>query len=330
MLRKYGAPLAGFGVGILLIVGLLFSVRTHQPAAVPVSSPVKPATPPPPKEIVLQGRVEAVHTVPVAVGIAGEVDTFSADVGQDVFEGQILARIVNQGLETGRDTAQRALQAAETKLSTLETSISAARLEAVRAHTDSARAIEDLNRAAKAYDRQKLLHAAGATARNTYEKSEKDFEAARSESEGTAELAKHADAQVEGLVKEYDELKKTIEDKKKELEEVQAALAATEVHAPVAGVVVARQGDIGKTLTQQEAAELFRIATDISALDVKFAPDPGMKKGDTVTLTFGEAAVDSLPAVIQEIKNGEARAEFTSANPAIRPGMTCSIHFSPK
>jgi HlyD family secretion protein len=328
MLRKYAAPLAGFGVGIALIAGLLFSVRGPKapPAPPPAATAPKEPVPAPPTEVVKDGRIEAVHTITVTVSIAGEVDSFSADVGQDVYEGQILARISNQGLETGRDNALRIVQAAEAKLSTLETSISAARLEAARTHTESIRAVEDLNRTSKEYDRQKMLHSAGATPRNTYEKSGKDYEAARNDSEGNAELARQADQKVEQLTKELDATRKTLEDKRKELEEAQAALAAAEVHAPAAGVVVSRQGDIGKTLTQQEAATLFRIATDIAALQVVFAPDPSLKKGDTVELTFTDVPGDPIPAVIREIKNGEATAEFTSANPAIRPGMTCSVH----
>jgi multidrug efflux pump subunit AcrA (membrane-fusion protein) len=328
MLRKYRAPIAGFAVGIALIVGLLFAMRMPKSApapAPPVPAPQKTEAAPP-QEIVAGGKVEAVHTVAVAVSIAGEIDTFGADVGQDVFEGQILARISNQGLETGRDNAQRILQNAEAKITTLETTISAARLEAVRAHTDSIRALDEMNLASKAYDRQKKLHEAGATPRNTYEKSQTDLEAANSDAQGTTEMARRADEHIEELTKEYDLLKKTIEDKRKELEEAQAALVATEVHAPVAGVVVGRQGDIGKTITQQEASALFRIATDISALQAVFTPDPSMKRGDSVSISFTDVPGDPIPGVIREIKNGQAMAEFTSANPAIRPGMSCSVH----
>jgi HlyD family secretion protein len=328
MLRKYRAPLAGFAVGIALIAGLLFTVlrRKAAPTPPPIAAS-KAAVPEPPKEAVLTGKIEAVHTVPVGVSIAGEVDMFSADVGQDVFEGQVLARVSNQGLETGKENAQRILQNAESKLSTLETSISAARLEAVRAHDDAIRAREEQDTAAKTFERQRMLNKAGATPRNSFEKSEKEYEAARNEADGTGELTRRADERVVELTKEYDLTKKTLEDKRKELEEVQSALAATEVHAPVGGVVVARQGEIGKTITQQEAAALFRIAADIGALQAVFTADPAMKVGDSIAITFTDIPGDPLPGVIREIKNGAATAEFTSANPAIRPGMSCSVHF---
>jgi multidrug resistance efflux pump len=166
--------------------------------------------------------------------------------------------------------------------------------------------------------------------RLTFKKSQKDYEAARSDSEGNSELARQADERLVQLTKEQDLLKKTLEDKRKELEDAQAALSASEVHAPAAGIVVARQGEIGKTITPQEAAALFRIATDISTLQAVFTPDPNLKAGDNVSISFADIPGDPLSAVIREIKDGEAIAEFTSANPAIRPGMRCTLYAKPK
>jgi multidrug resistance efflux pump len=316
----------GVAIAIVVLAGIVFSVGRARMGTVPRNPAPAQSVSVAPKELTIQGRVDAVHSIPVSVSIAGEIDSFSAEVGQDVFEGQILARISNQGLDTGLENAQHILQNAETKLSTLETTISAARLEAVRARDESMRANEDMVHASKEYARQKMLNEAGATPRKTFEKSRTDYESAKSEADGNAELALHADDHVAQLTKEYDLTKKTLEDKRKELEEVQAAVAATEVRAPAGGIVVARQGEIGKTITQEEASALFRIATDISALQVVFTPDPGMKPGDTLDITFTDVPGDAIQAVIREIKNGQATAEFTSANPAIRPGMSCTVH----
>lgn len=313
----------GMALALGLAGGLLFSLRRNQvPQAKPVAAAQRAAV----KELSIQGRIEAVHTIAVGVTIAGEIDSFSADVGQDVFEGQVLARISNEGLQTGYENAQRILQNAEIKLSTLEAGISAARLEAVRTQAEAVRSAEDLDHASKEFDRQKVLNEAGATPRKTFEKSQRDYESAKADSEGNTELARHADERVAALTKEYDLAKKTLEDKRKELEEVQAAVAATEVRAPVNGIVVARQGEIGETITQEEAAALFRIATDTAALQADFTPDPAMKAGDMVAISFNDIPGEPVTARIREIKNGQAMAEFTSANAAIRPGMPCSVH----
>jgi hypothetical protein len=44
-----------------------------------------------------------------------------------------------------------------------------------------------------------------------------------------------------------------------------------------------------------------------------------------VVLTFADVSADPVKAVIRQIRNGEATAEFTSANPVIRPGP-CTMH----
>jgi len=324
MIRKYGATAGGIAVVVLITVGIFWGVR-HR-AALQQATPSHEKTVQAPKEVTISGRVEAVHVIPVSVAIAGEVDSFSAEVGQDVFEGQVLARISNEGLETGRENAERVVKVAEEKLQSLETTISAARLEASRVHTESARALDDANLAAKNFERQTLLNREGATPRNAYQKAARDNEAASKELEGMRELARQADERLDALTKEYDLTKKTLDDKRKELEEAEAAVSAAEVHAPAAGIVVARQGEIGKTLTQQEASALFRIATDIVAMQAAFAADPSMKVGDQVGVSFLDIAGNPIPAVIREIRNGEAVAEFTSDNAAIRPGASCAVH----
>lgn len=324
MIRKYGAAAGGIVLAILIAAGVIWGAR-HR-AAAQAAKPASGNTAQTPKEMTINGHVEAVHVIPVGVAIAGEVDSFSAEVGQEVFEGQVLARISNEGLETGRDNAQRTVKAAEEKLQSLETAISAARLESSRVHSESAKSLDEANLAAKSFERQKLLNREGATPRNAYEQAARDNEAAGKALEGFRELARQADGHLDALTKEYDLTKKTLDDKRKELEEAEAAVSAAEVHAPLAGVVVARQGEIGKTLTQQEASALFRIATDIIAMQAVFPADPSMKAGDKVGVSFLDIAGNPIPAVIREIRNGEAVAEFTSGNPAIRPGASCVVH----
>ncbi len=320
-LRKYAV---GVALAVALLGGAFFLFersRTRQVHATPV-----PQAPAAPKERTFQGHVEALHTVAVPVSIDGEVDSFSAEVGQDVFEGQVLARISNQGLETGLENAQRILQAAETRLNTLETSISAARLEAVRARDAALSAASDLEHASKEFERQRMLNDAGATPRNTFQKSEREYEAAKAKAEGTSELARHADAHIDELSKEYDLAKKTLEDKRKESEEAQSAMNAAEIRAPVDGVIVARQGEIGQPLTAEQASALFNIANDLSALRVAFTPDSGMKPGDRISIVFTDVPVEPIAATVGAIQNGQATADFTSPNAAIRPGMSCTVH----
>src|SRR5437762_10905136 len=53
-------------------------------------------------DINLSGKIRAQHVVGLPPPLEGTVAAFYADVGQVVFEGQLLARIANMGLEAGQ------------------------------------------------------------------------------------------------------------------------------------------------------------------------------------------------------------------------------------
>ena len=112
-----------------------------------------------------------------------------------------------------------------------------------------------------------------------------------------------------------------MDDKNQQLEEMQANLAAADVHSPVTGVIVARRGEPGRMLDPDEASELFQIAVDLSLLQAVFEPDPGtlgrIKPGQTAFVTVPDLQTDALPAAIKEMNDGEAVAELTSAHAGI-------------
>jgi len=93
----------------------------------------------PPGELSLPGRIQAQHVVPVGAPVTGTIDSFLVDIGQDVSEGQLLARIASHGLESAREEAVRAAQNAQEKVNSIEGRIIAARLEASRARADASR-----------------------------------------------------------------------------------------------------------------------------------------------------------------------------------------------
>ena len=126
---------------------------------------------PPPVELHLSGKIRAQSIVSVAPPVEGTVGALFVDVGQEVFEGQLLARITNEGLETGQQMAQKILDNAQSRVSTLESEIVTARLEASRARADANRARTEYDRLNQVFRHQQLLLAEGATPRLMYEKS---------------------------------------------------------------------------------------------------------------------------------------------------------------
>jgi multidrug resistance efflux pump len=301
-----------------------------QATAPPVAAPAPPLV----NEASLPGKIEAQQVVSVASASGGSVAEFQADVGQEVTEGALLARISNQALQSADENASAAVEMAQARVEKAGAAITAARLESTRAHADAIRARAAFDRAQRAYQRQKMLHAEGATPRLTYEKSERDYDSAQTESESLEKLARVAEDRVSELVKEQESAKRILEDKLKDAEDAKTNLAAAEVRSPVDGQVVERKGEVGKELTQQEQAELFRIAVNLSALQVRVNPDPDalqrMKAGDPAMVIVGDLGGEGIPAAVKTVEGSTATVAFTSPNPVVKPGMTAQVRINLK
>ena len=57
-------------------------------------------------EVSLSGRIQSEHTTNIAAPISGKIEAFHADIGQEVFEGQLIAQIRSQSLSRSRKRRQ--------------------------------------------------------------------------------------------------------------------------------------------------------------------------------------------------------------------------------
>jgi multidrug resistance efflux pump len=173
-----------------------------------------------------------------------------------------------------------------------------------------------------------MLHAQGATPRLTYEKAVAEFASARQEQEASSARLKAAEGRVAALTKEIESAKKTAEEKSSELEEADANLQATQIHAPVDGVVLERKGEAGAEVQLGED-NVFRIATDLGQLQVVLEPEPAVLKklqpGMAALVILGEFASEPLTAEISRIDQGKVVVLFGSPDPAIKPAVTAQV-----
>ena len=63
----------------------------------------------PANQVTLSGTIRPQHVVGVGAQVDGVVDAFLVDVGQDVYQGQVLVRIGSQGLDSSREAAASAV-----------------------------------------------------------------------------------------------------------------------------------------------------------------------------------------------------------------------------
>jgi multidrug resistance efflux pump len=281
-------------------------------------------------EITLQGKIRPQHVTGVAASVPGFIEAFLAEPGQDVYEGQVLARIGAQGLESLRDTAQAALERAQEQVSKAEAVVNAARLELSRAEADAQRARMAMERAERASARQQTLFREGATPRLVYEKAVQEYEAAAKDFEAIDATVRTGREHVQSSLEEVERDKKTVADKVQLLEEAQGNLSAAEVHSPVDGYVVSRKGELGGS-AEAAGTELFQIATDLYAMEVALDGKPEVLKrivpGQAALVLVLDLQNTAMPGVVREIKDNQAIVEFNSTLPTIKPGMQADVRF---
>ena len=328
MRGKWIPPLAGVVLLALAVGTVVWRGRRH-PVALP-SAATAAAIAVARNEVTLQGKIRPQHIMGVAASVPGFIEAFLVEPGQDVYEGQVLARIGAQGLESVREVAQAALERAQEQVSKAEAAVTAARMELSRAEADAQRSRMLLDRAERASARQQTLFREGATPRLVYEKALKEYEAALKDAELIDATVRTGQEHIQSGMDEVNGAKKIVADKMRLLEEAQGNLSAAEVHSPVDGYVVSRKGEVGGS-AEGLGNELFQIATDLYALEVAVEPKADVLKrivpGQAALVLILDLQSAAMTGVVREIKNNQVTVEFNSTLPAIKPGMQADVRF---
>jgi HlyD family secretion protein len=261
----------------------------------------------------------------VKAGADGDIDAFLVDVGEDVFEGEVLARIGASGLESQRNAAAATVTDAEGQVARAEQNVANARMESSRAGADQQRSHAAMEKMRAVYERQQTLDKAGATPKLTWEKAQRDYQNAQQEYDVMDKAARLSAGQVQVALNALSAAQKNVLDRNQELDAAQDNIQSAEVRSPVNGTVVARNGEVG----QPAGADLFEIATDMFALEVAVEPEPQVLQ----RLRPGEPALVSIPDLqnagftgeVREIKDKAAIVEFNCTLAGIRPGMPVQV-----
>jgi multidrug efflux pump subunit AcrA (membrane-fusion protein) len=112
-------------------------------APAPVATPAGPVAGP---EVSLQGRVEAREVVGVQAPSDGTIAEYLVVVGEEVFEGQLIARIASPSLQGKQERAKEIADKAQERVNQLESQMLAARLDASRGQAEMARIQDDYSR----------------------------------------------------------------------------------------------------------------------------------------------------------------------------------------
>jgi multidrug resistance efflux pump len=249
-------------------------------------------------------------------------------VGQEVVEGQLMARVKSQALDGARDLALQELQRAEERATASETKVTSARLEASRAQAVamSARALAD--KAERAYQRQALLYREGATARLAYERAQEENARAQADRQTAEKVAEHAAAQASAATAEASEDRKAAQMRSEAADTAKEHAAAGEVVAPVAGTVVGRHGEPGGAVNPS-VTNLFEIGVDAALLEVHLeAPAEVLRRvsvGERAIVQVVELGLEPMAGSVKEVTPAGIVVAFLSPSPLVKPGLTAQV-----
>jgi multidrug efflux pump subunit AcrA (membrane-fusion protein) len=280
---------------------------------------------PPAADLSFTATVRAKHVVAVAAPVTGTVEELVVAVGEPVYEGQIVARIKNSTLEHDKEEAARDLAAAEDRVNRFDAELAALRLELSRARADAARAQAEAESVQKRYLLEQTWYNAGAWPRLKFEKTEKEYAEVRQERDALAAGAAAAQERVDAAQKRFDDARVDRDEKGRELEAVSERAAAAEVRAPVEGILVGTARAAGEDVTAG-IPDLLRIAVNVAELEAVLEPPPpalARIKPEQEVL-FAELT-EMLPGKVREVAGNQVIVDFSTPNPAVRPGMTAQV-----
>ena len=279
--------------------------------------------------VTFTGAIRAQHVTNIGASVDGDIEAFLAEVGQEVFQGQALARIAAPAAAGDRENASNAVESARDEVARGESALSAALMEQSRAAADADRGRAGLDGANREYQRQRAAFAQGATPRLAYENAGKTYQAAVDQYDLLNRALNAATEDARNCQAAVDTAKKALEARLAGLDAARDnAEAAAEVRSPVDGMVVARNGEPGKP-AREPGDQMFVIATDLSALEVTVEPPPPVLKrmvpGLPALVLVPELTSAGFEGEVKGIDKGVVVVQFVSGLAAVRPGMKADV-----
>jgi HlyD family secretion protein len=289
--------------------------------------------------VTANGTVNPVITVLVGSQVSGTIQKLYADYNTRVKEGQLIAQIDPAIFQAQVSQAKAKLENARATFLNAQADIATARsnVEASKANVIKAKvSVEDtkrnLNRSLELFSRNLIAASDRDSAQTNYDSAVAMLEAAKAQE-------KASDAQLDSAKAKLEAARAGIKQSEAELELSQVNLDHTKITAPVTGIVISRNVDVGQTVAASlQAPTLFTIAQDLTEMQVDTNVSEadigrvGIGQESTFTvdafpnLTFQGKVTDirNAPVTIQNVVTYDVVIEVKNPDFKLRPGMTAN------
>jgi len=289
--------------------------------------------------VTANGTVNPVITVIVGSQVSGTIQKLYADYNTRVKTGDLIAQIDPAIFQAQVSQAKAKVENARAALLTAQADIANARanIESNKANVLKAKvSVEDmkrtLNRSLELFSRNLVAASDRDTAQANHDSALALLEAAQAQE-------KSSQAQLDSAIAKLESARAGIKQSEAELELAQVNLDHCRITAPVTGIVISRNVDVGQTVAASlQAPTIFTIAQDLTEMQV----DTNMSEADVGRVEVGQEAtftVDAFPQItfrgkVTEIRNAAVIVQnvvtydvvIQVKNPdlKLRPGMTAN------
>src|SRR5262245_57545363 len=300
------------------------------------------------------GNLNAVVVVQVGSQVSGQIKELLVDFNSIVKKNQVIARIdpdifeakVNQA-KADADSSRATVLNQEAQVERARADVDNARAALVeakaftaKAQVQSVDARRDYDRKTELFGRQLIAKSDLDTAQATFDAAVAQLDSTRAREQALGSGIQSAVAQLRVALAALESAKAQVKQKDAALKQAQVDLDHTTILAPVDGVVVSRQVDVGQTVAASlQAPVLFTIAQDLTQMQVETSVDEAdigrIKLDDRATFTVDAFPGETFTGTVTQIRKAAQVVQnvvtytvvVAVANPSGRlvPGMTANV-----
>jgi HlyD family secretion protein len=345
-LAVLGLLVVAAGVGVYVYTRQLSSSATFQTARVTRGPLIAGFS--------ATGTLNAVITVQVGSQVSGQIQELYADFNSQVTKGQIIVRIDPATFQAQVDEAQaqvRAARAAELSqqamvakaradLENARAAVAAAQAQTAKAQVSVVDGQRNLDRQRLLLQRELIAQADVDAAQVAYDSDVAQHTATVAQDSAQAALVQSGEAQLKVADAQRQSAGAQVGQYEAALRQAQLNLDHSIIRAPVDGVVVARNVDVGQTVAASlQAPTLFLIAQDLAKMQVDTSTDESdvgrVRLGQPVTFTVSSVAgrtfsgqvvqVRKAPQVLQNVVTYDVVVSAPNPELKLLPGMTANV-----
>jgi HlyD family secretion protein len=286
------------------------------------------------------GTLNAVVTVQVGTQVSGTIQQMLVDYNSPVKKGMLVARIDPATFEAKVNQAQADLENSRATVLNQRAGVAKARADLVNSQANVVRQQVAVRDAKVKLESRVRLFQEGGIAQEDRDSAQATYDAAVAQLEAADAGVSSSQAALEVTQAQLTAADAQVRQKQASLVLAQVDLSNTFIRAPVDGVVVSRNVDVGQTVAASlQAPTLFLIAQDLTKMQV----DTNVDEADIGRVSLDQEAtftVDSYPGqsfrgrvvqirqspqVVQNVVTYDTVVAVGNPDFMLKPGMTANV-----